>query len=228
VSTATIESVQLPTAGEATVLHGVEWGFYQSLRAELWRHGQRYRLAYDRGVLEIMSPSSIHEGYKKALARLLEALTEELGVPLGAFGSMTLDRADLNRGLEPDECYYIRNEPAVRGRLSVAIPPDPPPDLAIEVVVSGRLDKLPIYAALGVPEVWRFDGEELLSLHIQVDGTYQVSERSWNLPQVPTAELARFVHEIRGRSSLEWLNLFRAWVRDTLRPAPGGGEPPAP
>lgn len=117
---------------------------------------RRIRVTYDRGEMERTPLSPRHENRKTLLARLVEALNEELAIDIAGFGSMTCRRQDLERGLEPDECWWIAHESAVRGREDIDLAVDPPPDLVLEVEVSrGTLDRMGIYAALEVPEVWR-------------------------------------------------------------------------
>ena len=126
-----------------------------------------------------MTTSPIHEIYKHLLGRMVDTIGEELDIPMFGQGSTTFNREDVDRGLEPDECYYIANAGRVADRSQLNLETDPPPDLAIEIEITRNvLDRLGIYAALGVPEVWRFDGEiarrfaargrrDLLSLRIQ-------------------------------------------------------------
>jgi Uma2 family endonuclease len=120
------------------------------------------RVTYDRGEMEIMTVSGKHEHKKKLLGRLVEALTEEMEIDILSTGSMTCRREDLLRALEPDESYWIANEATMRGRDEYDLEVDPPPDLAVEIEVSrSTLDRMAIYAALRVPEVWCSDGETL-------------------------------------------------------------------
>src|ERR1700722_6850872 len=144
------------------VIDGVRWQTYQALLDDL---GDRHiRLTYDRGNLEIMAPQFRHERYSGVLDQLVKALASAAKVRVVSAWSTTFQRDDLERGLEPDRCFYIRNLDAVLGKLEIDLSIDPPPDLAIEIdIMSSYLDRLGIYAALGVPEVWRFDGE-----HFQV------------------------------------------------------------
>src|SRR3954454_19090485 len=152
------------------VLRGVGWEGYERM---LELVGDRpIRLTYDRGDLELMVPSHDHERYKSLLGRLIETLTLELDLPCDAAGSTTWRKQLEDRGLEPDECYYLANAERVSGR-KIDLEVDPPPDLAIEVEISrSALDRMGIYAALGVPEVWRFDGETLRVAQLRADGTY--------------------------------------------------------
>lgn len=200
---------------EHAVLHGISWETYERLLEEL--QDRRLRLTYDCGTLEIMSPSQPHERVNHLLARMLEAMTEVLGLPIMGGGSTTWRRQDLEKGLEPDECYWVQNESRVRGRSDVDLLVDPPPDLAIEVdVTSLSLSRLKIYGALGVPEVWRWrDGR--IAVHLrQADGTYTVAARSSCFPDVSIDELAAW-HE-RGLTMDEtgFVRAFRRWVQETL------------
>src|SRR5262249_54893083 len=137
------------------VLRDIDWKTYNRLlRAFAERPG--IRLTYDRGTLEIMSPSHGHDTDARFLGRLVVTLTEELGLPIKGGGSTTFRRRRRRRGLEPDDCYWIANEPRVRGKRKINLRVDPPPDLCIEVdVTHSSLNRLSIYAALNVPEVWR-------------------------------------------------------------------------
>ena len=176
--------------------------------------GERHiRVTYDRGEMEIMTLSPRHENRKKLLARLIEAMTEELELDIYSSGSMTCHRKDLLRGLEPDECYWIAHEPVVRGRDDIDLEKDPPPDLALEIEISrSALDRMSIYAALGVPELWRWDGKKL-TLHVRTTrGTYRKSDSSKAFPFLPMTELAGFLDRTK-LSETQLLRSFRAWVR---------------
>jgi Uma2 family endonuclease len=146
--------------GQHFLLHGVDWETYCKLRDAL--RGRHLHLTYDRGSLELMTLSLGHEWYGSMLGRFIETLTLELGLPLKSAGSTTLDREDLERGAEPDRCYYLEHEPLVREKEEIDLTVDPPPDLALEIDVSrSSIKRLGIYAALKIPEVWRFNGERI-------------------------------------------------------------------
>ncbi|HEY9740149.1 MAG TPA: Uma2 family endonuclease, partial [Coleofasciculaceae cyanobacterium] len=139
------------------LLRNISWQTYQDLLKDL-EEQPGIRLSYDRGLLEIMAPSPPHENYKKVLGRFVETLTEELNIEIKSLGSLTCKREDLARGLEPDQCYYIQNEAVVRTLDEIDFNQDPPPDLVIEIdISSSSINRLSLYAALGVPEVWRYD-----------------------------------------------------------------------
>ena len=171
------------------------------------------RVTYDRGEMEIMSPSNRHENRKRLLGRLIEELTIELDIDIASGGSTTYRRKVLARGLEPDESYWIEHESVVRGREDIDLENDPPPDLALEIEISrSALDRMSIYAALGVPEVWRWDGEKLTVNVRTTRGTYRKSERSKAFPFLPLAEFAGFLRKTQ-LSETQLLRTFRAWVR---------------
>ena len=203
---------QLTTPGQSLVLHNVSWSEYVRLGRIL---GERpLRITYDRGTLEIMTLSSKHERLKHLMGRLLEALSEELDKPIAGFGSMTCKRRDKRRGFEPDECYWVANEALVRGKDRIDFRIDPPPDLSLEVdVTSSSLDRMGIYAALRVPEVWRFDGKELTFYGLQDDGKYAVIAESLAFPGLAAADLVPFL-TMRGlEHENNILRAFREWVR---------------
>src|SRR5262249_8000629 len=138
---------------------------------------------------------------------------EEMEIDIYSSGSMTCRREELARGLEPDECYWIEHEPLVRGRDDIDLGTDPPPDLALEIEISrSALDRMSIYAALRVPEVWRWDGEKLTVNLLTKRGTYRASEKSKAFPFLPLAEFAGFLNPTR-LSETQLLRSFRTWVR---------------
>jgi Uma2 family endonuclease len=197
------------------LLYDIGWQGYQQLLDIL---GDRpIRVTYDRGNIELMSPSHAPESYGYLLARFVETLTEELNLPIKGGGSTTFNREDVDRGLEPDECYYIQNEPRVRGKKKIDLTRDPPPDLALEVdITSSSLDRMGIYAALKVPELWRLDGQTLRVYILQPDGQYALSDRSAAFPFLPLAEIVRFLQLSDTMDETSLVRSFRAWVRDQI------------
>jgi Uma2 family endonuclease len=208
-----------PRAGaeKRIVLHGVSWETYERLVAELETESGGIRLAYDRGFLEIMCPSFLHENYKWRLGRMIEILAEEIDCDFVAGGSTTFRRESLQRGLEPDECYWLAHAAAVGQKKEIDLDVDPPPDLAMEVdLTTDSLNKQAIYASLGVPEVWRYDGESLAVLRLGPDGAYAVVEDSASFPQIALSELTRFLERRRETSDQQWVKEFRRWVRKNV------------
>src|SRR5207248_155869 len=171
--------------------------------------------------LEIMSPLLKHEIYADLLGRFVIVLTEELGLPIQAGGATTLRRRRKRRGLEPDRSWWIAHAKDMQGRLDLDLKRDPPPDLAVEIdVTHSSLDRMSIYAKLGVPEVWRFEGGRLEVYLLAGDGHYAQSAHSPTFPSIPVAELVRFVDLGVADSDTAMSRAFRAWVREQLdRPA---------
>jgi Uma2 family endonuclease len=164
-----------------------------------------------------MSPSAEHDVFKSRLARLIETLTFELNLPCEALGSTTWRRRPRDKGLEADECYYLANSPRVIGKKIIDLDVDPPPDLAIEIEISrSALDRMGIYAALGVPEIWRFDGETLRIEQLQADRTYAEVDASPSLPFFPPAEIVRWLGLAENLGQTAWLRRFVEWVRETM------------
>jgi|SRR5690349_17839788 len=160
-----------------------------------------------------MSPLPEHERIKKAIARLLETLALERGIPMSAFGSTTFRREDKEAGLEPDECYYLGNEAAVRGMKVFDPSVDPPPDLAIEVDVRHRsTPREPIYAALGVAELWQYDGTKLLVRLLTASGTYKTVPSSPAFPFLPMDRLQEFIRRMVTEEQTAVLREFQRWV----------------
>jgi Uma2 family endonuclease len=216
-------TVRFPTV-QRLVLPGIDWRTYQRLLRAFDEHAG-IRLTYDRGALEIMTLTLGHESWGHLLSRFVVILTEELNLPLAAGGSTTIRRRRSRRGLEPDECYWIQNEALVRGRNRIDLRVDPPPDLAIDVDISrSSLDRLGICAALGVPEVWRFDGQTLTFHVLGANGEYTVSSHSRAFPLLAAGDLTAFLLQ-RGQTDENTLGRqFRAWVRQQL----AGASPPPP
>ncbi len=204
---------------ERVLLDEVSWEAYEALLAS-WED-RPIRLTYDNGSLEIMSPSRNHEKYGRVLGRLVESFTEEMNIPLNSGGSTTLRQQLKKRGLEPDECYWIKNALKMPGPKDFDFKIDPPPDLSIEVdITSSSLDRMSIYASLGMPEVWRFDGDTF-SIHLlQANGTYAESEQSAALPTLPPAEVVRFLEMSAELDETTLIRTFRAWIRETLQAPP--------
>ena len=197
------------------LLYGVPWSLYERMVEEL-SHCHA-RLTYDRGTLQIMSPSPEHESESHALDHLILILAEELDFPAAAFGSMTHKRAQHEKGMEPDECYYFNHLDRVIGmrRFNAAV--DPVPDLAVEVEVTRSLvDRIAIYAALGIPEVWRFDGRVLQVLLLSPDGAYAPADRSPRFPQFTPEELAGWILRAGEVDHIRWRRELRAWVRQRI------------
>lgn len=193
------------------VLDNVSWETYASLLEDCADCSTPH-LTYDRGTLEILSPSSQHEELNRTLALLVEILALELGLDIRSLGSTTFRREDLERGFEPDSCFYVQNAQAVQGKTRLDLAFDPPPDLVIEIVItSPSIRKDPIYAELGVPEVWRYNGGELRMSKLEENG-YVTCENSVAFPLLTARGLSEFVHKSRTTTRPELIESFRQWI----------------
>jgi Uma2 family endonuclease len=209
---ATVEKVFLRGDGRI-VLSGISWEMYEQLREN--EDNWHVRMAYDQGTLELISPSPSHEAITKWIAQMIEAFTEELGIARRSLRSTTWKRRELGKGCEADECYYILNHHLVRNRLDVNLSVDPPPDLVVETEVSRRaVRRMPIYAALGVPEIWRWRKKGLAAYCLGTDGNYVEREFSLNLPMLRVKDLEPFLNFELAADETAWIRQFRAWVRE--------------
>ena len=198
------------SADQRVVLHDIDWETYESI-LEAHRDRSVPRFTYDRGRLEIMSPSPEHEQLKDIAAQLVNVVAEEMVLDLQGLGSTTFRREDLERGFEPDACFYIQNAARIRGKTELDLRTDPPPDLVIEIDTSPSINKFPIFAQLGVPEVWRYNGKRWIILVLE-GGEYVEREESVALPGLTGSVITRFVEEGRTLRRPEWLRLVRSWT----------------
>ncbi|MBE9159196.1 Uma2 family endonuclease [Nodosilinea sp. LEGE 06152] len=196
------------------VLRGVSWPTYKTLMAEVG--GDRaWRIAYDRGVLELRMPLEEHEEPKGLLESFVEAIADELEIEVRKLGSLTLEREDLARAVEPDSCFYIQNEAAVRGR-KIDLPNDPPPDLVIEAdYTNSSVNKQSIYWALGVPELWRYTNQRLL-VYARTESGYEQQNFSPGFPFLPIAEVGHFIEQSRTLGQRSAVRLFRHRIQAIL------------
>ncbi len=196
------------------VLKAVSWSTFKALLADVG-DDRAWRIAYDRGVLEIRMPLEEHEEPKRLIESFVEAIVDELEIELRSLGSLTLEREDLTRAVEPDSCFYIQNESVVRGR-NINLPNDPPPDLAIESdYTNSWVNKDGLYASIGVPELWRYRRQSL-QVYQLVEGKYQKCDRSLAFPFLPIAEIPDFIEQSRTIGQRAAVRLFRQRIKEIL------------
>jgi Uma2 family endonuclease len=210
------------TRTQRLVLRGVGWREYtRMLHAFAARPG--FRLTYDRGLLEMMSPLHEHESDADLLGRFVVVLTEELGLPIKAGRSTTLRRRCPRRGPAPDHSWWSAREAQVRGKRRIDLRVDPPPDLAVEVDVTHHsIDRMSIYARLRVPEVWRFDARGLTFHVLHADGRYAEQTHSLSFPTFTPADLMGYLGLRSQHDENEVVRQFRAFVRQRLGPREAG------
>lgn len=202
-------------AEQRTVLYNLSWDTFEALLRDTGEH-RGSRFAYDCGTLEIMTPLFEHENPKIQFDRLIFSLAEELDIEVRSAGSTTLKRKSLAKGIEPDSCYYIQNEAAMRGRETLNLEIDPPPDLAVEIdITSSSVNKFNICAALGVAELWRYDGE-VLKFYQLVENQYIEIKSSLAFPLVSVGDMNRFIQQSKTMGEIALLKSFRVWVRGKI------------
>jgi Uma2 family endonuclease len=200
--------------GQSLLLDDVDWPTYSRL-LRAFAERPHVRLTYDEGRLEIMSPILKHDNTSRFLLLLITTLAEELDLPLLPGGATTLRRRLRQKGAEPDECFWIANADRMEGRQRVDLRRDPPPDLAIEVdVTHSSLSRMRVFAALGVPEVWRWSKGKL-TFHVRdARGAYRSVARSRSFPHVAPSDLLPFVRDAeKSGNQIPLLRRFRKWVR---------------
>lgn len=201
-------------AANRLFLHSVTWQTFERLLTELGEN-RGYRLAYCDGVLEIMTPLGEHEHNNRFIEALIALMADEFNLNIKRMGSLTLKKDGLKQAVEPDSCYYLANEPIIRHKQNINLNSDPPPDLVLEIdISSGSLDKLPIYAALSVPEIWRYDGNKLeIFLLDRATLVYNKSDNSLNFPRFNVKEIPRFIRQSLDAGETTTLKNFRERLR---------------
>lgn len=200
---------------QRVLLSNVSWQTFSTLLDELGEH-RSSRLTYDQGSLEIMAPASTHENANRMLEGLIVVLLEELDLEFKRTGSFTCRRDDLERGAEPDSCYYIQHEAQVRNKEPIDLNRDPPPDLVVEIEhTQSALPKLQLYATMGVPEFWRYNGDELYIYQL-VKGNYAQCQHSLAFAAINLTEIPRFLQQGKQHGELKMTKNFRKWVRKQL------------
>lgn len=209
-----LRRIQVPP-GQQVLLQDVTWEEFEAILQDL---GDRRsaRVAYCDGLLEIMSPLPEHEYFKQTISIAIEDMAETLELEYESYGSTTWRRQAKQAGLEPDNCFYFQNEAIVRGKLQFDLNQDPPPDLALEIDITSRsLERFPIYARLGVPELWCYDSGRLRMYHLQQE-QYIEAEHSTVFPNLEITALPQLIEQHRSAGRLALRRAVRAWVRQQM------------
>jgi Uma2 family endonuclease len=198
---------------QRVIIEGRSWATYERLLAD-FGESHTVRVAFDRGTLEIMAPSFAHERPAHLLVQIVDILAEVREIDLIGAGSTTFKREDVARGFEPDASFYIQHSADVRGNMEIDLRSDPPPDLVIEIdITHPSLDKLPIYAALGVPEVWRYTRQQVHIYQCDAEG-YVAVDISMVLSGVTSHHFTQLVESGYDLPRPAWLRSVRAWVEN--------------
>ncbi len=204
-----------PVLTEGIVLHNISWSTYESLLRDC-PDAPSPRFTYDRGDLLIMVTSPEHEEINVAISILINTLAEELNIEWRGFGSTTYKREDLQRGFEPDACFYFENESLMRGKKRLDLSRDPAPDLVVEIdITNSTMKKLELFAAFKIPEVWRFDGSEVRMYWFR-EGQYIEREHSLALPPVTVGKVNQLLNMGQSLGRLEWIKIVRTYAREIV------------
>lgn len=199
-------------AVQCVILQGISWETYERLLAE-HQESSGTHFTYDRGRLEIMVLSARHEKPNRALALVVEVFAEEKSIEVENLGSTTFKREDVDRGFEPDSCFYVQNAERIRDKDDINLTIDPPPDLVIEIdITSPSLKKFPIFAALGIPEVWRYDGKQV-SIWQLTASEYAETTSSTVLPGITAEALNHLLTARAQMKRIAWVRYVREWAR---------------
>ena len=212
-----LETIRHLTPGATVRFPDVAWDEYEELVAQMGDAWPGYRVNYYKGSLEAMSPLPEHEDYKSFVQDLVRLLTFNLELDLETRGSTTYRQHQQDSGAEPDTSFYVQHAAAVIGKRKLDLTRDPPPDVILEIdLTHGSLHKFPLYAALGVPEIWRYDGRHAHFYHLR--GTEYVGRpHSLAFPLLSAAILTQFLEESKTVGQTAALRAFRQWLREMLR-----------
>ncbi|MEG4805521.1 Uma2 family endonuclease [Microcoleus sp. ARI1-B5] len=201
--------------GNKIKLQNVSWEMYSSILDELGE-GYALRLTYYKETLEIRMPLPKHEKAKSLIGYFVNVLLEELNIDCDVLGSTTFKSKEMQSGVEPDDCFYIQHEAAIRGKDRIDLTVDPPPDLAIGIDNSSPTS-LNSYQALKVPELWRYDGR-ILKIYRLLDGKYIESDSSPSFPDFPIIDvIPQYVDRSNTQGRSPTIRAFRAWVKEQLQ-----------
>ncbi|MEM9815298.1 MAG: Uma2 family endonuclease [Cyanobacteria bacterium P01_D01_bin.6] len=207
-----LQQIDVPP-GQSLLLKDVSWREFDAILTELGPH-RSTRIAYHQGVLEMMAPLPEHEYFKQSISIAIEDIAETLDQDYESYGSTTWRKQAEQAGLEPDNCFYFQNEARIRGQLTFDLTQDPPPDLAIEIDITHKsLNRFPIYARLGVPELWCYDSGKL-TIYQRQGERYEAVDRSGIFPSLPIQELPQLIETHRGRGRLALRRAIRDWAKE--------------
>lgn len=197
--------------GQQLLLKNVSWQQFQEILANLGEN-RNSRIAYSQGMLEIMVPLPEHETDKVIIGDFVKAILEEIDIEFLSLGSTTFENEQMLAAVEPDDCFYIQNEAAIRGKKRLDLKVDPPPDLAIEIDITSKT-KLASYQNLRVPELWRYNGQKL-EINLLQSGKYVPSNQSIIFPNLPITEvIPEYLERSKAIGRNATMKLFRAWLK---------------
>lgn len=212
-SAARVQKAAKPSA-ERMLLNNISWQQYETM-LKLFAE-QRLFMTYDNGQLELRMPLREHERAAELINYIIAFFAHYCKIRMESLGSTTFRASHLEKGLEPDKCYYINNIEVMLSKKSLDLSIDPPPDLAIEIEITASLiPRLPIYRQLGIPELWRYDGKSL-TIDLLKAGEYSLSKESRAFPKLTAKQLLKWIKlgEAKGYSAM--LQAVEVWCRKQI------------
>ena len=200
--------------GTTLLARDVSWEDYEQLLEEL-SDRPAVRVTYDQGRLEIMSPRPEHEKYKRFIEKIIDALADDLDLNVEPLGSATWRKKQDAKGAEADTCYYVANADRIIGKRDIDLSVDPPPDMVVEIDVTNEsLSKFPIYSALRVPEIWRYDVRHNQIHMYELRGNkYAEVPASRSFPLLTAKALADFIEQSKTKGQKAAMAAFRLWLK---------------
>lgn len=193
------------------VLENVSWETFVALADE--RRGSVPRMTYSEGVLEMMSPKRKRENIGRLIGRMVEAYSEIKGIEILSVASVTVKRSDLKKAYEADESYYVTSIDQVLAKEELDFEVDPAPDLVVEVeLTSSAIEKMELFAAMQVREVWRHDGTSV-QFYRWLNGRYNLIQTSVELPGLDAALINRFLEQRLEAGETTFIRAFRREIQ---------------
>ena len=204
------EQLEIPV-GNQLLIHDVDWETFDKWLDETMDTRRLPRISYSQGWVEFMVPGAEHEDDRSIIGDLVKVLLEEMDIEFRALASTTLRSSKSKKAVEADECFYIQHEKAVRGKKEIHLDFDPPPDLAIDIDITSRTH-FDTYEKLGVPELWRFDGQEL-NIMVLENGCYIESQISRQFPTLPIKKIIpHYLEKSKQDGRNKTMKAFRQWL----------------
>jgi len=188
---------------QRVVLRDIPWNAYEGLLPEQ-QDKSTPRFTYDQGILEIMSPSYEHEELKDIITLLGNIWAGASGAKIRTFGSATFKREDIKRAFEPDGCFYVQSVDRIRGKKRIDLTTDPPPDIVVEIdITNSSINKFPLFAAIGIPEVWRYDRQ--MSIFKLESNSYSLIAQSQFLAGLTADLITELIRLSESINRGEWI-----------------------
>jgi len=198
--------------GAVETFHNVTWDEYEELLEQVGE-ARGLRISFNNRTLKVMSLSLEHETYADFIKRLVSVLSLRLRINIRFSGSATMRKKKKSKGNEPDAGFYVQTASVIGNRLDLDFAVDPPPDVVVEIDIHhDSTDNYPIYAALGVPEIWRYDGWQAAIYHLKGNEYVEV-EASLALPMITPAILSEYLTRMRQEGEFAAIIAFDEWLQ---------------